>query len=175
MSPAVGSVMLSGPRPRSQLGRYCCTSPYASVAEVPTNSSSLSTSPDPARRRFVSGAGPVAAAPVGTIAGRAGGAAGGDGGGGGGGGAVAVSRPGPRYTSAPVFVLISAALPPRSRNPTTVGRLSPPPSVTDAPESISHWCSPATTTSASAIGIGSMAARNAPANGVRLTLSVSCP
>src|SRR6266542_6183860 len=128
MSPAVGSVMLSGPRPRSQLGRYCCTSPYASVAEVPTNSSSLSTSPDPARRRFVSGAGPVAAAPVGTIAGRAGGAAGG------GGGAVAVSRPGPRYTSVPVFVLISAALPPRSRNPTNVGRLSPPPSVTDAPE-----------------------------------------
>src|SRR6266566_2552647 len=129
MSPAVGSVMLSGPRPRSQLGRYCCTSPYASVADVPTNSSSLSTSPDPARRRFVSGAGPVAAAPVGTIAGGARGGAGG--GGGGGGGAVAVSTPGPRYTSAPVFVLISAALPPRSRNPTTVGRLSPPPSVTD--------------------------------------------
>src|SRR6266550_2099329 len=85
MSPAVGSVMLSGPRPRSQLGRYCCTSPYASVADVPTNSSSLSTSPDPARRRFVSGAGPVAAAPVGTIAGGARGGAGGGGGGGPGG------------------------------------------------------------------------------------------
>src|SRR5216117_1466810 len=113
MSPAVGSVMLSGPRPRSQLGRYCCTSPYASFADVPTNSSSLSTSPDPARRRFVSGAGPVggAGAPVGAIAG------------GGAGGAATVSTPGPRYTSAPVFVLISAALPPRSRNPTTVGRL----------------------------------------------------